>query len=201
MGTLNISIADALFTKVQQRVLSILYSQPDRTFFGNEIVRIADVGVGAVRRELDKLTSSGLVSVSRIGNQKHYQANKKSPIFLELRGIIIKTFGVADVLRKMLLPFADRIQAAFIYGSVARGQDSAKSDIDLMLISDGVAYPDLFALLGQAEQQLGRTVNPTLYTQDELSKKLSAGNDFISRILEQPKIYIIGVGDDISQSH
>lgn len=200
MGTFNASLAEALFTKVQQRVLSLLFGQPDRTYYGNEIVRLAGVGVGAAMRELNKLVSSGLVIVSRTGNQKHYQANPASPIFNELRSIVLKTFGVTDVLRHILLPFAIRIQVAFIFGSVAKGQDTAKSDIDLMIVSDDLAYPDLFAVLAEAEKDLGRPVNPTIYTPEEMSKRLHDGNDFIRRILEQPKIFILGTDRDIQPS-
>ncbi len=199
MGIINSGLTNALFTKVQQRVLSIIFGQPDRTFFGNEIIRLANVGTGAVTRELEKLVTSGLITVSRTGNQKHYQANPSSPIFSDLRGIILKTFGLADILRQALLPFANRIQIAFVYGSVAKGQDTAKSDIDLMLVSDDLTYPDLFSVLSEAEKLLGRPINPTIYTRVELSKRMNEGNDFIKRILEQPKIFVIGSDDGIRQ--
>ena len=122
MGMNYTNTSDVLFTKVQQRVLALLFGQPDRSFYGNEIVRIAGVGVGAAVRELDKLATAGLINVSRIGNQKHYQANPASPIFEELRGIILKTFGVGDVLRQALMPIANSIKIAFIFGSVAKKQ-------------------------------------------------------------------------------
>jgi predicted nucleotidyltransferase len=197
MGFKELGLSDVLFTKAQQRVLSVLFGQPDRSYYGNEIVRLAGVGVGAVMRELDKLASSGLVTVTRIGNQKHYQANPASPVFDELRGIVLKTFGVADVLRQALLPLVDRIQAAFIFGSVAKGQDTSRSDIDLMIISGDIAYPDMFSILAEAENQLGRPVNPTIYSREELNTKLASGNDFLNRVLEQPKIFLMGSDDDI----
>ena len=199
MRIIGAGLSDTLFTKVQQRVLSVIFGQPDRAFYGNEIIRLADVGVGAVMRELERLVASGLVMVTRSGNQKHYQANPDSPIFSELRSLVLKTFGVADVLRQALLPFADRIQVAFVYGSVAKGQDSASSDIDLMIVSGDLAYPDMFAALTEAEKQIGRTVNPTIYTQEELNKRLTDGNDFITRVLDQPKIFIVGTDNDIRQ--
>lgn len=199
MGIKELGLSDALFTKAQQRVLSVLFGQPDRSYYGNEIVRLAGVGVGAVMRELDKLASSGLVIVTRIGNQKHYQANPASPVFDELRGIVLKTFGVADVLRQALLPLVDRIQVAFIFGSVAKGQDTSRSDIDLMIISSDIAYPDIFSTLAEAEKQLGRPVNPTIYSREELNTKLASGNDFLNRVLEQPKIFLMGSDDDIRQ--
>ena len=199
MGINEISLSNALFSKVQQRVLSIIFGQPDRTFYGNEVIRLADVGTGAVTRELDKLVTAGLIKVSRTGNLKNYQANPASPIYAELRSIVLKTFGVADVLRHALLSFEDRIEVAFIYGSVAKGQDTAESDIDLMIVSDSLAFPDLFSVLPEVEKQLGRPVNPTIYTREELNKRLANGNDFISRVLEQPKIFVMGTDDDIRQ--
>ncbi len=199
MGTTNYSLSDALFTRVQQRVLSVLFGHPDRTYFGIEIIGLAGVGVGAVRRELDKLVSSGLVIVTRTGNQKHYQANQSSSIFSELRGIVLKTFGVADALRQALFPFSDRIKIAFIYGSVAKGQDTATSDIDLFILSDDLAYPDLFAVLTDVEKQIDRPVKPTIYSREELNSRIASGNEFISRILDQPKIFIIGSESDVSK--
>jgi predicted nucleotidyltransferase len=199
MGMITASLSDALFTKVQQRVLSIIFGQPDRVFFGNEIIRLAGVGIGAVTRELDKLVSSGLITVTRTGNQKHYQANPSSPIYTELRGIVLKTFGVSDLLRQALIPFAERIQVAFVYGSVAKGHDTAKSDIDLMVVSDEVGYPDLFTVLSDAEKDLGRQINPTIYTHADWEKRRAEGNDFIARIMEQPKIFILGTDNDVSQ--
>lgn len=199
MGTIDTNLSDALFSRVQQRVLSIIFGQPDRAFFGNEIIRLAGVGTGAVKRELDKLVSSGLVIVTRTGNQKHYQANPSSPIFSELRDIVIKTFGVSDVIRQSLSPFAERIRAAFIYGSVAKGQDTAKSDIDLMIVSDLIGYTDLFSVLTDAERQLGRQVNPTIYTLEEFKKRQIEGNDFVVRIMGQQKIFIVGTDNDIGQ--
>lgn len=199
MGIISANLSDALFTKVQQRVLSIIFGHPDRTFFGNEIIRLAGVGTGAVTRELDKLVSSGLIMVIRTGNQKHYQANPSSPIYSELRGIVLKSFGVSDVLRQALIPFVGRIQVAFIYGSVAKGQDTAKSDIDLMVVSDEVGYPDLFTVLSSAEKDLGRQISPTIYTHADWEKRRVEGNDFLARIMEQPKIFILGTENDISQ--
>lgn len=197
MGMNAINASDVLFTKVQQRVMALLFGQPDRSFYGNEIVRTAGVGVGAAVRELDKLAVAGLVNVSRIGNQKHYQANPASPIFDELRSIILKTFGVGDVLRQTLMPIASNIQIAFIFGSIAKRQDTARSDIDLMVISDDLGYAELFPLLSEAEKSLGRPVNPTIYTQKEFAGKLASGSNFLERIMEQPKIFLIGSESDL----
>lgn len=185
-------LADALFSSTQQRVLALLFGQPGRSFYASEIIGLAGAGSGAVQRELARLAESGLVMVSRIGNQKHYQANAASPVFEELRGIVLKTFGLADVLRDALAPFEPQIQAAFVYGSVAKRQDTAHSDIDLMILSDNLGYADLFPILEQVGNQLGRPVNPTIHTPKDFARKAKTGNAFVVRVLEQPKIWLIG---------
>ena len=193
-------LSEALFAKTQRRVLGLLFGSPDRSFFANEIVRLAESGIGAVHRELATLEAAGLVTATRVGNQKHYQANRASPIFEELRGIVVKTFGVADVLREALAPLAAKIRVAFIYGSVAKGSDTAASDVDLMVVSDEVSYSDLFALATEAERRLGRKVNPTVYTPAELRQKLAAKSAFATRVLERPKVFVIGSENDLRES-
>src|SRR3977135_1315721 len=131
-----LSLSNALFSKVQQRVLALIFCQPERSFYTSEIMRKGQSGTGAVERELSRLQRSGLVSVERIGNQKHYRANHESPIFEELQSLIIKTVGLTEPLKKSLEPYSDTIKTAFVYGSVAKGQDTARSDIDLMVIGD-----------------------------------------------------------------
>jgi predicted nucleotidyltransferase len=137
------------------------------------------------------------VTVKRVGMQKHYQANPKSPIYAELCGIAKKTVGLAEPLREALTPLAKRIVAAFVYGSVAKKSDTATSDIDLMVVSEGLTYADLYATLEEASGRLGRTVNPTVYTREELAKRKKQGNAFVQRVLAQPKIWLIGTEDDL----
>lgn len=186
------SISEVLFTGVQQRVLGLLFGQPDRSFYANEIARLGMTGRGALQRELERMTTSGLVTVTAIGRQKHYQANRASPIFDELRSITVKTFGLADVLRQALSAHEGVIRCAFIYGSVAKGTDSASSDIDVMVIANDLAYSDLFEALAKAEELLGRKVSPTLYSIEDFQKKLQGDNHFITRALDQPSIALIG---------
>ena len=200
MGMKSIGLADALFSKVQQRVLGLLFLNADRSFYTNEIMRLVDSGTGVVQRELEKLAASGLISAKRIGNQKHYQANREAPIFNELRGILLKTAGLADILRVALMPLSDKIQTAFIYGSIAKGSDTAQSDIDLFIVGKDLAYGDMYELLAAAEAQLGRPVNPSIYSMDELKRKFNDDNTFVSRVLEQPKIFLIGSNDDLPPS-
>lgn len=197
MGMLEYSVADALFSGLQQRLLAVLFGRPDRSFYGNELLRLTGTGRGALQRELEKLVSADLVTVTPIGNQKHYQANAAAPIFAELRGIVMKTLGLADVLRTALNAVADRIALAFVYGSVAKGTDTATSDIDLMVVTETLGYADLFERLAEAEQVLGRKVNPTLYTPAALAEKVRTENSFVLRVLSQPKIFLIGTEHEL----
>jgi predicted nucleotidyltransferase len=185
-------LADALFAKVQQRVLAVLFGNPRRSFYANEVIGLARSGTGAVQRELARLEASGLVTATRVGKQKHYQANAASPVFEELRSLALKTFALTDVLRAALAPVSADIRAAFVYGSIARGEDTATSDIDLMVISDELTYADLFSALEEVTAQLGRKVAPTVYTSKELTKRVKQDNAFVTRVLRQPKLWLVG---------
>ena len=185
-------LADALFAKVQQRVLGVLFGNPGRSFYANEVIALAHSGTGAVQRELARLEAARLVTAVRVGKQKHYQANPASPVFQELRALVLKTSGLADVLREALEPVAERIHAAFVYGSIAKGEDTAASDIDLMVVSAGLTYADLFGALEDASARLGRKVAPTIYSPQELAKRVKQDSAFVTRILEQPKLWLIG---------
>jgi predicted nucleotidyltransferase len=201
MGTKSIrarGLADALFTPVEQRVLGLLYGQPRRSFQSAELIRLAGSGTGAAHRLLTRLADAGLVIVSRSGNQKHYQANRGSPIFAELHGLVVKTVGVVGPLSRALAPHAKRIHAAFVYGSVAKRLDTARSDIDLMVISDALAYPDLFKALHLAERVLARPVNPNLMTRAEWRAKRAHAGSFASRIAVQPRLFLVGSDDDLA---
>lgn len=193
------SIVDALFPKVRQRILGLLYGQASADFHTNEIIRSVGLGTGAVQRELENLAETGLIIAKQVGNQKRYQANQAMPFFSELRSIILKTSGLADVLRDALQPITRQIRAAFIYGSVAKQEDTAKSDIDLMIIGDDLTYADIFQLLGKAELALNRKVNPAFYSIAEWIRKNSNGNDFIAKIIERPKIFVIGTENELAK--
>jgi hypothetical protein len=199
MGMKPFGVADALFTKTQQRVLGLLYGNPARSFYSNEIVRLSGVGIGTVHRELARLLASGLVTAGRIGNQKHYQANRTAPVFDELRGLALKTFGVADVLRTALAPLAPRIRVAFVHGPVAAGTDNAAANVDVLVLSDYLAYGEVIAGLAAAEKSLGRGVNPSIYGRVEFLRRVSEEGGFLGRVLEGPRIPLIGSDDDIPQ--
>jgi len=192
------SLADALFSTIQQRVLAYLFGQPERSFFATELIKLAGGGSGAVQRELARLAESGLVTVKRVGTQKHYQANPKSPLFAELCSIAQKTVGLAEPLREALAPLAKRITAVFVYGSVAKRSDTAASDIDLMVVSDSLTYADLYTAMEQATARLGRKVNPTVYSRREWAKRVKQKNAFVTRVMAQPKIWLIGAESDVA---
>lgn len=185
-------LGDVLFTGTQQKILGLLYGKPDQSFYANEIVRRAQAGKGGVMRELERLRQAGILTVSRRGNQTHYQANPACPIYAELLGIVRKTIGIAEPIRQALLPLGGRIVWAFVYGSMAKGDTHAGSDIDLMLIGQNLRYADVMELLLPLEEQLGRPFNPTLYTPEDLRTKLATGNSFVERVLQQSKISIMG---------
>lgn len=189
------SVADALFTTTQQRVLALLFGQPDRSFFTKELIDLAGGGSGAVQRELGRLQQSGLIVQTLLGNQKHYQANGQAPIFAELCGIAAKTLGPADALRKALAPIADEVRLALLYGSVAKRSDTAYSDFDLLMVSDTLTLEQVYAALAAAEKQLGRAVSPTLYTQGEFHKRLAQRNPFLTKLLAGVTTGLIGDKD------
>jgi len=191
-------LADVLFSPVQQRVLALLFGQPGRSFQSAEVIALAGSGTGAVHRQLVRLAESGLVTVTRVGNQKHYQANRDSPVFSELHGLVVKTIGLAGPLQEALAPFGDRIQTAFVYGSIAKGTDTAQSDIDLMVVCDDLAYSDLYSILQEVEATLRRPVHVSLMTAAEWKRKLAEGNPFVTKVQAQPKIPLIGAADDLA---
>ncbi len=185
-------LADALFSGTRQRVLALLFGQPARSFYATELIGLAGSGSGAVQRELANLERAGLVTVRAVGNQKHYQANPAAPIFSELCAIVQKTVGLAEPLREALQPLRARIDAAFVYGSVARQADHAASDVDLLLLSDTLAYADVFGAVEAAAAKIGRSVNPTIVTRKDFKSRLDAREAFLTRVLEQPKLWILG---------
>ena len=193
----NSGLSGALFSGVQRRVLALIFGNPDRSFYTSEIVRNVRSGTGAVHRELSRLHRAGLISIERVGNQKHYRANRQSPIFQELRSLVLKTIGLTEPLREALHPYAGKIATAFVYGSVAKGTDTAHSDIDLVLVGNDLNYQDLYSGLQKAENVLGRQINPNFVSLEDWRHKLSQKNSFIAKINDQPKIFIFGSQEDL----
>ncbi|KJC51458.1 transcriptional regulator [Bradyrhizobium sp. LTSP849] len=199
MGTTMeaINLSSALFSKVQQRVLGLIFAHPDRSFYTSEIIRTVESGSGAVERELSRLQRSGLVSVEHIGNQKHYRANRHSPIFEELQGLVLKTVALREPLRNALEPYADKIKTAFVYGSVANGTDTAQSDIDVMVIGDDLNYSDLYTAFQHAEDRLLRKINPTFLSTDEWQRRSSTDGSFIQKLGARPMMFLFGSKDNL----
>jgi len=195
-GTASTGLADALFTTTQQRLLALLYGQPERSFFASELIQLTRSGSGAVQRELKRFASSGLVSVTPLGRQKHYQANPDCPVFEEVSGIVRKTLALAEPIRRALEPLAARIRLALVYGSVVEGTDTAGSDVDLLVVADGVMLEELYAALSPVETGLARRISPTLYTSAEFDERRAAGNPFVTNVLAGEHIVLIGGGDD-----
>ncbi len=193
------TIGDALFTKTQQRVLALLYGNAGRSYYTNEIVRWAGMGRGTVRRELERLLSAGLLVMRREGNQQYYQANPDSPVFNELRGIVLKTFGVVEVLREALLPLSSDIELAAVYGSMASGEELQGSDIDLLVVGK-VTFEEIVTALYPCQEILGREINPNLFTPDDFMCKMNEKDSFVAQVMAKQKLIILGKEDDAGKS-
>jgi predicted nucleotidyltransferase len=186
------NLSDALFTSTQQRVLACLFAQPGRSCTISELIQVTGAGSGAVQREVARLAGSGLLTMAKVGNQKHYRANPDAPIHDELVAIVQKTFGLATPLRAALAPLADRIRAAFIFGSVAKRGDTAGSDIDLVVLSDTLTYAELMAVLHPVGELLQRQVNPIVHTPSQWQQQVQERRGFATRVQGQDKIWLLG---------
>lgn len=193
------TLAEALFTRTQRNVLQLLYGQPEKSFYTNEILRLTGMGVHTIKRELGRMVSAGILTTKNIGNQKHYQANSACPTYNELVSIVKKTVGVVGVLRDALAPQTGNITIAFVYGSIAKGSERSDSDIDLMVVGSHLAYADLMEALLPAETFLNRKINPALYTAGDFKRKMKQKNHFLTRVTQQEKLFVLGSEDDIEQ--
>lgn len=189
-------VSDALFGRVRRQILSLLFTHADESYYVRQIGRIVGGGIGAVHREVNNLVDAGLVMRTAKGRQIYYQANKKSPVFADLRGLVVKTSGIADVLRDALAPLADRIEVAFIYGSIARGSEKAGSDIDVMVIGEAT-FGEVVSTLLPSQDQLGREVNPSVFSMKEMRTRVAENDHFIGAVLREPRIVLIGTEDEL----
>jgi hypothetical protein len=187
------SLWNALFTRTQRQVLSLLFGYPERSFYANEIVRLAGVGTGSVQRELARLSSCGLLTINKVGNQKHYQANQQSPIYIELHSIVMKTFGALDQLRKGVNALSGEIELAMIYGPDVQLDEPGASDIHMLLISDDLEYADVISGFTEMENRIGRTVLPILFSSEEFQVMSGDSKSALADILKQPRILLKGV--------
>ena len=186
------SITTALFSEGQSRVFRWVFGQPEREFHLNELLRLTGLSSASVQRELNRLADAGLVLSERVGNLRRFRANPQSPVFEELVELTRKTLGAEPLLRDALQPLAPDLQAAWIYGSYAKQTDTANSDIDVMIVGDGLSLNRVLKALAPVETELGRKINPTLYTPAEFAKRRAEKDSFVNRVLEQTVLPLIG---------
>jgi len=184
-------LSETLFSKNRRAVLGLLYGHPDQAFYLRQIVRLSHGGHGAVQRELKSLSEAGILRRTVRDKQVYFQANAECPVFAELKSLIVKTAGAADVLRASLALLGDRIQLALIFGSVASAKQRAESDVDVLVVGD-VDFREVVAAFEEAQSQLGRDVNPTVYAPSEFRSKLAAGHHFLRSVLKREKVFLIG---------
>lgn len=189
-------LADLLFGRTRGAVLALLYGRADQSFYTRQIARAVNASVGAVQRELENLSKVGLIVRKSVGTQVFYQANRDAPIFREMQGIVNKTIGVFSVLRSALHPLARRILVAFVYGSVAREEETAQSDVDLLVVGKAT-LDEILSLLSTVEKNIGRPINPTVYSVVEFKSKLASGNHFLTAVLKGQKVFLLGDEDEL----
>jgi len=185
------NLGHVLFGKTRRAVLALLYGHPEEDFYLRQIARAAGGGLGAVQRELKLLTDAGILRRRTRGRQVYFQANPDCPVYGELRSLLVKTVGVADLLRASLLPLADRIGAAFIHGSFARGEEGPRSDVDLLVVGEA-RFAEVVSALAPAQEALGREVNPVVYPLEEFRRRRAEGDHFLTSVLGGPRILLMG---------
>jgi predicted nucleotidyltransferase len=187
---------DALLPKTRQGILAATLVRPDKAWYVSELARRLGVPSSSLQRELQDLTEASILKTYRQGRMAYYQANVDSPLFPDLRGLLLKTTGLTDVLRDALNPLRSKLQFAFVYGSMASGTERHDSDVDLMVI--GTASPlDIAAPLRKARELLGREINPTVYTPVEFEKKQRAKDHFLVRVLDTPMLFVVGTRNEL----
>ena len=189
-------VSEALFPKARRKILGLLFGRTDRAFYLREIVDLTGLGVGHVQREVQRLSQGGVIRRSSQGRHVYYQANPSCPVFEELRRLVTKSMGAVATLRQALEPIAERIDAAFIFGSVAHGTEQAESDLDLMVIGK-VSFAETVAAIRQAESRAGRAINPTVYPPGEIRSKLATGHHFLVAVIQSEKLFVVGNEDEL----
>ncbi len=192
------SLAAALFGETRRAVFALLYGHPDRAYHLRQVVRLTGSGQGAVQRELGLLADAGIITRERLGNLVLFQANTRCPVFPELRSLMVKTAGLADVLRHALEPLGTMIRAAFVYGSFADGRDTASSDVDVMIVGD-VSFGDVVGAFLPVQDTLDREINPTVFPPEEFQRKAKEGTGFVSRVMNGNRIFLVGDEDELAR--
>lgn len=186
------------FARTRKAVLGLLFSHTDEAFYLRQIVRASGYGLGPVQRELKLLTGAGIIRRMVRGRQVYFQANADAPIFPELKSLIAKTVGIGDSIRQALAPIAHGIRFAFIYGSIAKGEERQGSDIDLLIVGD-VSFSDIVVSLQAAQRTIGREINPTVYPSAEFREKMRNKHHFVTSIRNGPKIFLIGDENELGR--
>jgi predicted nucleotidyltransferase len=189
---------DPLFGKTKQAILGLLFGGNHEEYHLREIARHTGISQGALTRELTLLSTAGLITREKRGNQVIYRANRHCPVYDELRGLVLKTIGLAGLFRDALDRLSERIQVAFIYGSIARGDEKPDSDVDLLVVGD-VKLRDVVKALGNVREKVGREMNPSVYTLKEYRDKLAHGHHFLTSLKNEPKIFLIGSEDEFGK--
>ncbi len=184
-------LAAVLFGKSMRAILALLFGRPDRRFYTREIARAAGITPSSLQRDLAALAGAGVLTRTEDGRQVYYQANPACPVFDELRGLAVKTFGVADVLRRLLARHASRVRLALVYGSVAKGAADAASDVDVLWVGD-LRPSELVLQLAAAERRLARKISVIAYSTEEFADRLANDHHFLTTILKGPVIWLIG---------
>jgi predicted nucleotidyltransferase len=190
------SLRDAVFTDSQAKVYLWIYGQPERSYHLSELRRLTGLGSASLQREINRLVVAGLANSALKGNQRQISANLQSPLFKELSDLTRKVMGAAALITEALRSIEQKIEVAFLYGSVAKQSDHAESDIDIMMIGSDLTLGEVLEQLLPAEEMLCRKVNPTCYTVGEFKKRLSDADSFVNKVLSQPIIQLVGNMDD-----
>lgn len=190
--------ADALFPKIRQNILAATYSQPEKWWFLSELAAFIKATPSSLQRELESLTGSGILRSRRDGNRLYFQPETNSPIFAPLRELLTQTLGITNALKESLLPLAGKIRCAFIYGSVARAEERASSDVDLMIVGT-IGLADLSPVLRELERKFNREINATCYRPEEFKEKYKSKNHFLTNVLKTEKLFLIGDEDELEQ--
>jgi len=186
------SLGDILFGQTRQRILALLFGHPDERFYQRRVIQSVGLGSGTVQRDLERLSRAGVLTRSVEGRQVYFQANRQCPVFAELHGVVRKTFGVAQALQEALVSITRHIRMAFVFGSVAAGMETSMSDIDVLVVGDNLSLAHVVPAIAEAQRELGREINPSVYRTEEFCRKLAEGQHFISSVVAGRKIFLIG---------
>ncbi len=189
---------DALLPKTRQGILAATLVQPEKDWYASELAQRLGVPSSSLQRELHDLTEAGILKTHRQGRMVYYQANRESPVFPDLRGLMLKTAGLVDVLAQALKSVASKVTTAFVYGSIAAGSEESDSDIDLMVVGE-VSPQDLALPLRRARESLGREINPTVYSPAEFERKRAANDHFLKQVLDKPRLVVLGNKDELGK--